>query len=388
MRTLFILFAVIISMTLKAQKLNFDDLTSEMRIARVLYAKDDRGFWQKKENVNVEYVYNILSVYAYNKKTKELFVKTENSNCIILLKDNVAKHYKKYSSVPQLKGKDLEIAINNVDKELESYFYLMNQKRQKEIDDSIRIAKEDSIKREREESIRVEKEKLFVANYKKNHKWFWVPTNNVSLYCDLCQKNVRTNDSTFCMAIKNDSIYWATTNTGYLDEIILEMHAAKMTKVLIENASFASHYKIYADSLQYSKPDYSASKASIGNLFAYENYLDNVKKLAPHGFFVDWGWDNEYSMITFNFKYMNTNKKTIKYITVYWTVKNDVGDVRKTGYFKGTGPLKEWESASWDWDSSSYFVAGDASIMNITKVVLNYMDGTSVTLSKNKIVFN
>jgi hypothetical protein len=30
--------------------------------------------------------------------------------------------------------------------------------------------------------------------------------------------------------------------------------------------------------------------------------------------------------------------------------------------------LEEWESASWNWDHSSYYVAGDASKMNISKV--------------------
>jgi hypothetical protein len=85
---------------------------------------------------------------------------------------------------------------------------------------------------------------------------------------------------------------------------------------------------------------------------------------------------------------MNTNKKTIKYIDVYWVLKNDVGDVRKSGHFSGTGPLEEWSSASWEWDHSSYYVSGDASRMYLTKVIITYMDGTKVTIPKDKIWYN
>lgn len=53
-----------------------------------------------------------------------------------------------------------------------------------------------------------------------------------------------------------------------------------------------------------------------------------------------------------------------------------------------TGPLEEWESASWDWDHSSYNVAGDASKMNISKVIITYTNGTKVTIPKNKLRFN
>lgn len=84
---------------------------------------------------------------------------------------------------------------------------------------------------------------------------------------------------------------------------------------------------------------------------------------------------------------MNTNSKTIRYIDVYFKVTNGVGDVRKVGHFQGTGPLKEFESGSWEWDSSSYYVAGDASNMNITKVILTYMNGTKKVLTGNLLVF-
>ena len=124
------------------------------------------------------------------------------------------------------------------------------------------------------------------------------------------------------------------------------------------------------------------------NAFCYSDALNQLKKKAPYGFFNEWGWNNEYSSISFNFEYTNLNRKTIKYINVFFVVTNDVGDVRKTGNFKGTGPLAEFESASWNWDHSSYYVAGDATQMSINKVVITYMDGTQKVLPKKMICFD
>ena len=84
---------------------------------------------------------------------------------------------------------------------------------------------------------------------------------------------------------------------------------------------------------------------------------------------------------------MNTNRNTINYIDVYFKVTNDVGDLRKTGHFQGTGPLREFESASWEWETSYYYVSGDASNMNITKVILTYMNGTKKVLTGKLLVF-
>ena len=120
----------------------------------------------------------------------------------------------------------------------------------------------------------------------------------------------------------------------------------------------------------------------------HDQYVSKLKKEAPYGYFDSWDWNDEYSMVTFNFRYVNTNPKTIKYIAVYFKITNGVGDVRKTGYFQGTGPLKCGESASWDWDSSSYYVAGDASNMSITKVVITYMNGTKQVVSGKYLRFN
>ena len=113
-----------------------------------------------------------------------------------------------------------------------------------------------------------------------------------------------------------------------------------------------------------------------------------MRKKAPFGYIKNWGWDDEYSMVTFHIEYANTNSRTIKYLTVYFKITNDVGDIRTVGYFKGTGPVKKDTSASWNWDTSPYYTSGDASNMEITKIVITYMNGTKQVVTGKFLQFN
>ena len=73
---------------------------------------------------------------------------------------------------------------------------------------------------------------------------------------------------------------------------------------------------------------------------------------------------------------------------MFWQTKNDVGDVRNRGSFKGTGPVKQWDSGSWDWDNTSYYVARDVTSFWVTKMVITYMDGTKKVLTEKQIVYD
>lgn len=61
---------------------------------------------------------------------------------------------------------------------------------------------------------------------------------------------------------------------------------------------------------------------------------------------------------------------------------------RTLSFFTGTGHVEYLETGSWDWDSSNYYVAGDASKMSITQIILTYMDGSKKVLPKGGIKFN
>ena len=184
----------------------FNEFTSLSRVAIVYYEQDNNGFYHKKENVNLKEVSDFVSFYGYNKKSQELYCTTKNANCVVTLNDALAKTYKKSSVIPQIKDKEVTFLISEQNKYLEDKFNRLNELRQKFIEDSIAKVKADSLKKVREDSLAREESKRKIENYKKNHRWCWVPTLKNSMYCVLCEKNVDTKDSTLCYAIKNDSI--------------------------------------------------------------------------------------------------------------------------------------------------------------------------------------
>lgn len=383
----YIIFLLLLPLYANIKAQYYDASNSMSRVALVYFYEDENGFFQKKENVNLQEVYSIESSYGYNKKSHELYVQTNRANCIILVNENLHKIIKKSKSIPQLKAEDLLAKSNAISQELTERFERQNKIRQKQIADSLEQARIDSIIRAREDSLRIVAEKNKEESYRKNHKWYMVPINKKSLYCSFCEESYNDRDSIFCYGIHNDTIYWAGFKTGLLDIDYRHIHAAKLPESLLKDEDFIYHQKVYNDSLT-TRIILDKKIASVINSDYYYDYGEELKKVAPNGLFLDWDWKNEYSNIEFNFTYLNTNKKTIKYIEAFFIVTNDVGDVRKTGSFKGTGPLEEWESASWKWDHSSYYVSGDASYMKISKVIITYMNGTKVTIPRDKLRFN
>ena len=360
---------------------------SIIRKAIVLYSKDEKGFYQKKENLNVPQVKNIINNYAYDKKSHELYVETDDGNYVITVAETFAKVLKKNKSVPQLKDKELMEAIEITNAKLAAKFLKLNEKHQQDIAEAARKAKEDSIRQIREDSIRMSNYQRKAENYRKAHSWHFVPIGNTKLTCSLCDESISYKDSIFCAAVMRDTIYHVESKVLALGITYLKVHKYEIPMSLKNDEKFRYHYEIYGDSLR--RDDLKlADDAQFFNYICLERGIDELKEKAPYGFFESWGWDSEYGSISFNFKYTNTNKNTIKYIDVYWTVTNDVNDVRKTGHFKGTGPLKEWETASWNWDNSSYYVAGDASNMKITKVIITYTNGSQKVLTRSLLRFN
>lgn len=383
----FILALLLLLPAIALQAQVYNESNSLMRKALVLYQKDAKGFYQKTENVSLPVVNNISESYAYDKKSQELYVITSNGNCVITVADNYAKFLKKNKNIPQLKGAELNAAVLGASKKLEEHFALLNQQRQRQIEDSIAKAKADSIEKAKQDSIRLITLRNQRENYRKSHDWHWVPISRNSLSCSLCSKSVFSEDSIFCLGYRNDTLYHVTSENFALGETYLKIHPMHVSSTLKSNEKFRYHFEVYGDSLRTCNESFM-DEPDFYNYMFISKAADRVKAEAPYGYFGNWGWDSEYGAVSFHFEYTNTNKATIKYIDVYWTITNDVNDVRKTGHFKGTGPLEEWKSASWNWDYSSYYVAGDASNMQITKVILTYTNGTQKTLSKSMLRFD
>ena len=378
---------IMLAVCLASNAQNYNSTNSLARVALVYYSQDEKGFFHKKENINLQEVFQIVSSYGYDKKSHELYVETERANCIVTVNDDLHKILKKSKSIPQLKSDELTIKAKEINAQMEEKFNRLNQARQKHINDSIQKAREDSIKKAREDSIRLVKLAKQKKDYRNAHNWGWVPINKTRLSCSLCDKTFYDEDSLFCMAFRNDSLYHMTSEDMALDVTYLKIHKSYVPASLKSNEKFKYHLEVFGDSLMNKQLKSLDNPEALNSYWAYQA-LQEVKAKAPNGYFDDWGWDDEYGSVTFHFRYTNTNKNTIKYIEVFWVITNDVGDVRKTGSFRGTGPLEEWETASWNWDHSMYFIAGDATNMNISKVIITYMNGTKVTIPKNKLCFD
>ncbi len=364
----------------------YNESNSLVRKALVLYTKDSKGFYHQQENVTLPFVSGIVDNYAYDKKSHELYVVTANENVVITVANDYAKFLKKNKSIPQLKGEELATAISRENMKLEEKFKRLNHERQKSIEDSIAKAKIDSIAKAREDSIRLAGLARMKENYRKAHDWRWVPVNKASFKCSLCDKSIVSKDSLFCIGFRNDTLLNLTWESLALEVNYPQIHKLHVPPITKENTDFRYHFEVYGDSLRNNAEKISDIKMTNDILLL--DAIEKVEKIAPYGYFNDWGWDEEYGSISFYFKYTNTNKSTIKYIDVYWKVTNDVNDVRKTGHFKGTGPLEQWGTASWDWDYSSYYVAGDATNMKITKVIITYTNGSQKTLTGSMIKYD
>lgn len=392
MKKLTIVFLLLISAKAAfSQTSFFNEYNSIDREAIVIYEKDAHGFYHRKENVKQTNVNAYIGSYAYDKKNHKLYVKSYDGNYVVTVKDNDAKVLKKNKTLPKLEGEKLNIEIEKINTELDEKFITINANRQKEIEETkakaIAKAKADSILKIREDSIRKVRKAEEIANYRKSHKWNRVPVIYKTIQCPLCNENITINDSVTCIGIKNDTIYYAESKYWALGVSNLHLHQLAIPDDLKKYEPFNYHIEVFKDSLNQE----FASVMDSPNLFNYlsiSRASEEIKRIAPYGYFEYWKWDEEYGYVSFDFKYTNTNKNTIKYIDVYWRITNDVNDVRNTGHFKGTGPLGEWETASWDWDTSLYRVAGDATHMDITKVIITYMNGTTKVLNKSMLRFN
>lgn len=359
--------------------------------ALLIYERADDGFYYKRTDVSFDDVYDIKKYYAYDKKTKTVYCMSNNANYSITLTKEKAKEIKKMKGLKHLEGNELDIAIEDANVVLINKYNELNQKMREFLEEEARKAREkaiaDSIAKAKQDSIDKAIHLAKIENYRNTHNWKKVPVGEFNyLKCVLCDHSFN-EDTLMCVALKNDTLYSMSFEDLSLGIIFPQIHKSPISKSVRENEDFKLHIEAFRDSLEMDDLRVVDAPEAF-NAFCYSDALNQLKKKAPYGFFNEWGWNNEYSSITFNFTYTNLNRKTIKYINVFFVVTNDVGDVRKTGNFKGTGPLAEFESASWNWDNSSYYVAGDATQMSINKVVITYMDGTQKVLPKKMICFD
>ncbi len=369
------------------QDLKFTPANSLFRKAMVSFSKGVDGYYYQANEVMMDTLADVSEAYAYDKKNRMLYVLTPYSNCVVALDKQYSKIIKKNKSIPQLKGEELTSAVDlKINSLLAKYQYL-NEQRKAFIEDSIAKAKArakfvaDSLA---EVKRRIEEARLKREKYRATHNWRNIPTGNKYISCSFCDDLIH-EDSVYISGMTEDSICFATFEEGELGLICANVHWGAIPQSLKEYEPFRYHCEVFADSIKSSNWD--GQMAAYLNISTLNSYLDKVQKKAPYGYIKEWSWDDDFS-ISFNLTYVNTNKNTIKYIDTYFKVLNDVGDVRCTGHFKGTGPVEQYSSGTWNWDYSRYYAAGDATKMKLTKIIITYMNGRQKVLSANNIVYD
>lgn len=154
------------------------------------------------------------------------------------------------------------------------------------------------------------------------------------------------------------------------------------------------HYEqINKNEINDSLPNIDSCFSNVREFCGLLNFSQKENKIAKtfkHGYINKWSWNtNSVNGIDFNIAYTNTNTKTIKYIDIYFIVKNPVGDICRISYNNGSnichlkcvGPIEQFETGSYSWDAA-YYTTGDASNLYFTKFVITYMDNTKYTLVK------
>lgn len=127
------------------------------------------------------------------------------------------------------------------------------------------------------------------------------------------------------------------------------------------------------------------------DVVAYKEHLELARKEFPNGYVRYWGWSsNGIGGLEPYFSYMNTNKKTIKYLTFYVSFYNAVGDICRNeingntlAVCKCVGPIKFGEKASYSWENSPVFYNSVAHEAKIKKIVIQYMDNSKAVLINN-----
>lgn len=366
---------------------NIQPYVGDKKVAIVLYKPDSRGIYQKSTYVDVPQIDKSAKCYAFNKKSNLLFAYTEYGNFLFSIDNNDAKVVKKMTSIEQLEGEELEAKVAAVNSALEMKFSQLNQRREKHISDSIAAVREkerkQAMERARQDSIKRVEEARRLERYRALNDWHIVPMKVSVIYCPYCEDYLDVKDAIYIETICNDTVYYKQY-TNILGIDYNRYHCFAITDVMRSYEPFVYHCQAFADSI-------AAGPRMSGEMLVQENN-ENASRLkvalaakAPYGFFVDWDWGEEYSTLTMSYTFLNTNKKTIKYIDVYWKAINDVNDVRCSGHFKGTGPVEKDKWGSWSWDDSSYYLAGDVTSVVLTKVIITYMNGSHQTLTKKMI---
>ena len=195
--------------------------------------------------------------------------------------------------------------------------------------------------------------------------------------------NVELTDSIFYVGNVGDTLYLIKPDYSVIPNLpYFSLHRVLLKDCLLDS-SFRKSYDTYKDSLMQN----IVYDGDINFFYDANNKLINkYRKVAPYGYVNDLGYSANF---TFDFwiNYTNLNKKTIKYLKIYFSCYNPVGDYICGTSVNGIGPVEYLNSASWDFDNIYFPNTSTIEYIKITKLVITYMDNSKITLIKNMRFF-
>lgn len=120
---LFFLFTLVCCM---AQAQEYTSENSLFRKAISLYQQDRYGEYSHRENVYVDTVKNVMSIYAYDKQSQDLYVRTSNGNYVIMLNYDYAKSIENNSDIPTYDAEAINAIVAKVNAQLDAKYRALN----------------------------------------------------------------------------------------------------------------------------------------------------------------------------------------------------------------------------------------------------------------------
>jgi len=332
--------------------------------------------------------------FCYVKEEEMYFFYTDNLiGAYTILDKSIAKELRKslkVNNVKTIKADELQGMINKVLESLNPIYTRKNdsiaevKRKQKELLVLDSIAKEKQKEIDRDE-------------YRKTHDWHKLNlSDSYGLYCRVCEGTHYIKNNTI-LSLSSDTIYYFLNTPDYtmlgIDKNSL--HYSKMTNNLKNDNNFAEYIKIWHDSIANNNKQ-SNKMADEYNYIRDKEFKSKVNTAAPNGFLLRWGCEfNSADGIEPYFTYYNSSRKSIKYVDLFFSIFNAVGDRcylkydrSYVGKIRGVGPVDSFTSGSWKWDIATHYTSGDAKDMKIVKLVITYMDGTVKTLTQQSIKYD
>lgn len=158
------------------------------------------------------------------------------------------------------------------------------------------------------------------------------------------------------------------------------------------------HLTVYSNELDVDDDfDFGKMWYLLDSSYNYE-VKQYINSKTNHGFLSYIGFSqNSVGGINPYFKYTNINKKTVKYIKIYFNVLNTVGDKCYNKYensyifaITGVGPIATGENAIYNWSNNpaTHYTSYDANNIKVTKIEITYMDGSKGSITGNNIIIN